>query len=519
MSDTPEDNNNDSSFLTNYGTHIAAIAVGVVVTLAVVGSLSSSTAAAAASSSSKKKKRNKKKGKGGGGGSGGDDDVGVGETTTTTANANGTTTNGTATTTTTSSSNNNKNNKNKSVQVAAKIAPPKVTIAETPVTKDNETNNNSNNNNKKKKKKNGNAATAPTNTTNGKSTTNGGSTVQADAKKENGVPAAVPAMSFYDYDPRQTKQEEEEEAWEVIPNNKSKKKKKNGQKAAPAAASSSSSATTLAAAAKTATIVSEVVSIDANKVGIIIGPKGATMTAISAATGCKIDVNAPPKDLKPNPRSTKPLQATVVISQGTSESIAKAKQAVLELAASGYATLLQADTFGEQSLSVHPRVLSEIVGPGGRTIQAIQTALNVKITIPKTEWKPNMPQIGNIPPSCKVGIAGDDRANVRQAKQVLQHLLKYHYTEITHPGMIHQEVHVPQEFFHCVIGPRGSEIKHIRGNFKVEVYMPTPDGPTQNVLVVGNNKSNVEKAIRYIEILMERDTEQRTQKYSDEYYG
>jgi rRNA processing protein Krr1/Pno1 len=479
MSDTPEDNNNDSSFLTNYGTHIAAIAVGVVVTLAVVGSLSSSTAAAAASSSSKKKKRNKKKGKGGGGGSGGDDDVGVGETTTTTANANGTTTNGTATTTTTSSSNNNKNNKNKSVH----------------------------------------AATAPTNTTNGKSTTNGGSTVQADAKKENGVPAAVPAMSFYDYDPRQTKQEEEEEAWEVIPNNKSKKKKKNGQKAAPAAASSSSSATTLAAAAKTATIVSEVVSIDANKVGIIIGPKGATMTAISAATGCKIDVNAPPKDLKPNPRSTKPLQATVVISQGTSESIAKAKQAVLELAASGYATLLQADTFGEQSLSVHPRVLSEIVGPGGRTIQAIQTALNVKITIPKTEWKPNMPQIGNIPPSCKVGIAGDDRANVRQAKQVLQHLLKYHYTEITHPGMIHQEVHVPQEFFHCVIGPRGSEIKHIRGNFKVEVYMPTPDGPTQNVLVVGNNKSNVEKAIRYIEILMERDTEQRTQKYSDEYYG
>ncbi|KAL3904514.1 MAG: hypothetical protein SGARI_004891, partial [Bacillariaceae sp.] len=215
--------------------------------------------------------------------------------------------------------------------------------------------------------------------------------------------------------------------------------------------------------------------------------------------GCKLEVNAPDKDAVPNKRSNKPLQATVVITDGTSpEALQKAKQCVLDLAARGYSSLLQADTFGESYIQVHPRSLSEIVGPGGKTIQAIQTALQVKLSIPKTDWKPNTPQIGNIAPSVKVGIAGDDKANVKKCKTVIQELLKYHHTEITHPGFIHEEVYVPQEFFHCVIGPRGSEIKPIRGNYKVEVYMPSNGSNSENVICVGR-KQNVDKAISYIQ--------------------
>ena len=115
-----------------------------------------------------------------------------------------------------------------------------------------------------------------------------------------------------------------------------------------------------------------------------------------------------------------------------------------------------------------------------------------------------------------MGIAGS-KENAKQAKAVIQELLQWHHHEVTHPGMIHEQVHVPQEFFHCVIGPRGSEIKHIRGNFKVDIYMPNQDSVTENVIVVGK-QTNVDKAISYIQTLMDRDTVQREKKYNDEYY-
>jgi len=79
---------------------------------------------------------------------------------------------------------------------------------------------------------------------------------------------------------------------------------------------------------------------------------------------------------------------------------------------------------------------------------------------------------------------------------------------------------VPHEFFHCVIGTRGSEIKHIRGNYRVDVYMPSEESwcTTENVVCVGK-PNDVKKAISYIELLMDRDSESREQKYSDELGG
>lgn len=129
-------------------------------------------------------------------------------------------------------------------------------------------------------------------------------------------------------------------------------------------------------------------------------------------------------------------------------------------------------------------------------------------------------QVGNVEPAVRIGIAGDSPANVKQAKQVIKDICTYHHHEITHPGMIHQEVFVPKEFFHCVVGTRGSEIKHIRGNYKVDVYMPSNESwcVTENVVCVGKS-NDVEKAISYIKLLMDRDSELREQKYSDEAYG
>jgi len=322
-----------------------------------------------------------------------------------------------------------------------------------------------------------------------------------------------------------------EEEWATIPVQKKKNKKMkqpaNGSGTANGAGANGGATTTTPAV-----VVSERVTIDSSRVGIIIGPKGATMNAIQEKTGVKLDVNAPKPDdaagsngggnnqFRPVRGGTMKKQtATVIITGGTNESRVIAKKAILELADRGYSSLLMGDQFGESTVTVHPRFLSNIVGPGGKIIKLIQSECNVKLTIPKNvDWTPKTIQVGNVLPTCRVGIAGDDVKNVKLAKQVIKDLCTYHYHSITHPGFTHQELYVPQEFFHCVIGPRGSEIKHIRGNYKVDVYIPNNESITENIICVGKS-NDVEKAISYIKLLMERDTELREAKYSDEQYG
>lgn len=283
------------------------------------------------------------------------------------------------------------------------------------------------------------------------------------------------------------------------------KKKKKNRSQKPKVANSAQTPSPVAS--------TESITVSATKVGVVIGPKGATMKALEEVSGCKLDINAPSKE--DSSKIRKPLNATIVITGGDAEGIAKVKKAIMELTNKGYAKLLQSDNFGEFSTMVHPRYLSEIVGPGGKTIQAIQSALDVKLTIPSTDWKPNTPQVGQVK-LCKVGIAGS-KENAKEAKTVIQSLLRWHHHEITHPGLVHEQIDVPQEFYHCVIGTKGSEIKHIRGNFKVEMYMPNEDSVTDDIIVVGK-QLNVDRAISYIQTLIDRDTEQRERRYHDEFY-
>ena len=209
-------------------------------------------------------------------------------------------------------------------------------------------------------------------------------------------PAPAPAPVVPAVKPLQPRVVVEEE-WETIPK-KSKKKKNSAQKKQQEAAAAAE-----AAASAAETKVSVTVTIDAARVGIIIGPKGATMNAIQEKTGTKLDVNAPKPEEKAaatnqfrpvvGGRSKSTAKATVVISEGTTEGQKAARKAILELADRGYAALLQAEGFGESSISVHPRFLSEIVGTGGKIIKAIQSELDVKLTIPKTDWTPKTMQV------------------------------------------------------------------------------------------------------------------------------
>ena len=184
-----------------------------------------------------------------------------------------------------------------------------------------------------------------------------------------------------------------EEEWAMIP--KKSKKKKNTIKKQQTAADA-------AAPVAEAPKASVTVTIDATRVGIIIGPKGATMIAIQEKTGTKLDVNSPKPDENEGGNQFRPVvggnaktKASIVITEGTSEGMKAAKKAILELADRGYAALLQAEGFRESSVCAHPRFLSEIVGPGGKIIKAIQAGLDVKLTIPKTDWTPKTVQVRN----------------------------------------------------------------------------------------------------------------------------
>ena len=79
---------------------------------------------------------------------------------------------------------------------------------------------------------------------------------------------------------------------------------------------------------------------------------------------------------------------------------------------------------------------------------------------------------------------------------------------------------MPHKFFHCVIETRGLEIKHTRGNYRVDVYMPLEESwcTTKNVVCVGK-PNDIKKAILYIELLINQDLESREQKYSDKLGG
>lgn len=85
------------------------------------------------------------------------------------------------------------------------------------------------------------------------------------------------------------------------------------------------------------------ISVDAKKVGRIIGEKGATLKKIQELTGAIITT---PKD--------KEAKIAIVEVSGPPDGVAKAEQAIRDLVTKGYAALLEGDDFSEGTVSVHP---------------------------------------------------------------------------------------------------------------------------------------------------------------------
>lgn len=225
-------------------------------------------------------------------------------------------------------------------------------------------------------------------------------------------------------------------------------------------------------------LVTEIVMVDSKKIGGIIGPKGTTLHAIQDLT--EVTINTP-KD-----RDGAPQAAVTVI--GSPEGVYEAIKIIKELNTKGYSKVLEGDNFNESAISVKYSYLSELIGKNGSCIRAMQDKTGVKISIP-----PN----SDAKTKVRIGLAGTPEGIV-EAKAIMGEIMTYFHSEVTHPGVSHQTMSVPERMYNMIIGSRGAEIKHIQNNFKVNVHIPNAESTIKDVLIVGQ-KTCVDGAVKYIE--------------------
>jgi rRNA processing protein Krr1/Pno1 len=218
------------------------------------------------------------------------------------------------------------------------------------------------------------------------------------------------------------------------------------------------------------------VKIPDNKIGWVIGPKGATIAMLKEKTGVK----------------TIDTQGGVCTIVGEKEAVGLAEHAVKELIEKGF-TSLAFENFQEHGVMVHPSVIPIIVGEKGCVIQEIKKQAKCEVGIPS-----NLPKNAiEGSKKYKVTLSGSS-ASVEQGKEIIQSIVDYGYHPATHPDFMHKEVEVAEYQYKYLIGTKGSEMRHIQNSFHVKVNIPRAHSAIQNVVVVGCEQ-DVDRALKHIE--------------------
>merc|ERR1712113_427328 len=228
------------------------------------------------------------------------------------------------------------------------------------------------------------------------------------------------------------------------------------------------------------------------KIGRIVGPKGATLKMITEKTGVdRID--------------TTDGMVTII---GEADAVRMAEVAVKEMIEKGFMSLAY-DNFNEATVMVHPICFPNIIGQKGAIIMKLKAELGVEINIPQGITKDSKGSWGK--KKYPLSIAGSTE-KVEKAKEVINDIVYYTHHPITHEGVVHEELEIEEWTYRFLIGPKGSELRHIQNSFKVSVNIPRDNvrdtGSNPNVLVVGE-QHNVEKAKKHIEKVLynaEHDT-------------
>jgi rRNA processing protein Krr1/Pno1 len=227
-------------------------------------------------------------------------------------------------------------------------------------------------------------------------------------------------------------------------------------------------------AAPAANVSSAIITVPEPRIGVVIGPKGANIKLIQEKTKVtRIDT-----------------AGNVFTITGSSSAVAEAEVAIKELIDKGF-TQLQYDDFAENFVNVHPSYFPDLIGSKGCIIQKMKSELKVEV---------NMPQVPTGAPGgkkFKVVLAGAAK-QVEEAKNVINSIMMYGHHEVTHPGMVHEELDVEKWQYSFIIGKGGSELKHIQKNWDVKMSIPREHSVNQKVLIVGE-PSNVSRAKVYVE--------------------
>mmetsp|Transcript_86175 Transcript_86175/g.164832 ORF Transcript_86175/g.164832 Transcript_86175/m.164832 type:complete len:491 (-) Transcript_86175:105-1577(-) len=246
-------------------------------------------------------------------------------------------------------------------------------------------------------------------------------------------------------------------------------------------ANASVSAAAVAAKAEEPKVEKEAVSsvtikIPEDKVARVIGPKGSIINMIKEKTGIKAF----------------DMDATTCTLLGEAKAVAQAEIAVQEIIQKGYCSLAF-DDFSEAVVSCCKIDISNIIGKGGETINLIKKECKVEVNMPQTADKDPK---SNPYKKLKISIAGGTEG-VEKCKEVINSILQYGHHEITHPGLVHEELEIAEWQYAYIIGTKGSEMRHIQNNYKVKVNIPREQSMIQNVLVVGEPR-DVQRASQYI---------------------
>lgn len=221
-------------------------------------------------------------------------------------------------------------------------------------------------------------------------------------------------------------------------------------------------------------LASVTITVPENRIGIVIGPKGAKIKLIQEKTGVnRIDTTG-----------------GIFTITGEASKVAQAELAIRDIIDKGY-TSLAFDDFQENFVQVHPSSIASIIGDKGVIIRKMKDELGVEVSMPQ------VPKTTKSSKKYKIMIAGSAE-KVEKAKATINNIVMYYHDEVTHPGEVHEECVVEEWMYSYIIGKGGSEMKHIQRNYKVKMYIPREFSANQNVVIVGE-RNDVDRAKAYVE--------------------
>lgn len=249
---------------------------------------------------------------------------------------------------------------------------------------------------------------------------------------------------------------------------------------------------------------SELKPLDSNElIGRIVGPQGSTLKLLELETQCKLD-----------------FVGDAVNITGPEQGVEAAIKAIDDIINKGYTNLTYGDGFAEITMKLHPQLLPDVKGEKWAHFIAIRDKLQVEIGIPDQGWRPDAKGKGKGKGKGQVKFAtitiGGLSENVQEAKAVIDQLAKEFYHPITHPGKIAK--HVPIENWNnlsFIIGTKGSEIKHMKNSFIVDVHIPNEVNKNDHIVIVGD-EIGVSRCVKHIEGIIYK-AENRPQRGEERY--